>query len=52
MAPPELERVDAAGGKTEDLQQYIWELVQTEHSHIQQLQTVVNVSHVTGSVVM
>ena len=32
-------------GHAEDLQQYIWELVQTEHSHIQQLQVVVDVSH-------
>ena len=48
--PAELAVLDAAGGKAEDLQQYIWELIQTEHSHIQQLQTAVNVSRVKGRV--
>ena len=46
MDPAVLAMLDAAGGKAEDLQQYMWELIQTEHSHIQQLQTVVNVSPV------
>ena len=48
MDPVVLATLDAAGGKAEDLQQYIWELIQTEHSHIQQLQTAVNVSTVAG----
>ena len=48
MDPVVLAALDATGGKAEDLQQYIWELIQTEHSHIQQLQTAVNVSTVAG----
>ena len=52
MVKPEIEKsLTEKRGWEEDLQQYIWELIQTEHSHIHQLQIVVNVRKYTFSAV-